>query len=124
MSTPAPRTRAVNPDPNLAHDRRTDAEAVSAALQACAFIGRARRVICDGQLCSAHFGLESGPLGGVVLQLIDEPHAPAPRPQGLPTVSVWVDTGLVIWRFTLHATEPLGPGRWRFARPDAVESEG
>ncbi|MBL8614250.1 MAG: hypothetical protein JNM72_01455 [Deltaproteobacteria bacterium] len=59
-----------------------------------------------------------------MLQLRDEPHAPAPRPAGLPTVSVWVDTGLVIWRFTLRATEALGPGRWRFARPEVVESEG
>ena len=123
MLTSDPRTVSLDADSLLAQDQRTDAESITAALQACALIGRAHRAVCDGQLWAARIGLEPGALPSLHVQLIRDATSPPAFPERPRQLRLWVDTGSVIWRFEVRCLEELSPGRWRVSRPTVVEAE-
>lgn len=123
MQSADPRTVSLDADPLLAQDQRTDAESITAALQACALIGRAHRVVCDGQIYAAHLGLEPGVAPTLHVQLIADPTGAPALPLRPRSLRLWVDTGGVVWRFEVRCLEALSPGRWRVSRPLSVEAE-
>ena len=123
MTPSTARSVSLDADPLLAQEQRTDVDSITSAIQACALIGRAHRVVCEGEMWSARLGLETGVLPTLHVQLYDEDSPPRPLPEAPRSMRLWVDTGGLVWRFEVRCLDQLGPGRWRVTRPLMVEAE-